>query len=59
MKTSARLGSGKQPRNQAADDGAADAEQARDDEIEMLHARHDGARDQPNDETNYDRPNNV
>lgn len=50
---------GKDARDQAPHDRAADAEQRGHDKTEMLDARHNGARDPPNDETDDDRPNDV
>jgi hypothetical protein len=52
-------GFGKNPRDQAADDRAADAEQRGGDEAEMLCSRDNGARNPTDDETDNDRPDNV
>lgn len=59
MKGRAGRGLGKNPRDQAADDGAADAEQRGHDETEMLRSRHNGARNPTDDETDNDGPNDV
>ena len=47
------------PRDQAADDRSADAEKRGHDEAEMLDARHNRARNQADDKTDDDGPNDV
>ena len=59
MKCGARCRFRKEACDQAAQDGAADAEKCGSDEAEMLHTGHNGARNPPNDETDDYRPNNV
>jgi hypothetical protein len=54
VKRGAGSGLGKNPRDQAADDRAANAEQRGGDETEMLRSRHNGARKPTDDKTDND-----
>jgi len=59
MKRRTRFRFGKQASDQSADDRAADTNQRRHYETEMLSARHDRECNQTDDETNNDVPNDV
>jgi hypothetical protein len=59
MKSGTRFRFGKQTSDQSSDDGATDTEQRGHYETEMLHARHDPACDQTDNETDNDVPKDV
>ena len=59
MKRRARFRLGKQAADQSTDDRAGDPKHRGHYETEMLGARHDGARDQTNDKTDNDVPDDV
>src|SRR5207237_10451957 len=59
MKRRTRFGFGKQASDQSADDRAADTDQRRHYEPELLSARHNRACDQPDDETDNDVPADI
>jgi hypothetical protein len=59
MKRGTWFGFGKEAADQSADDRPTDAKQGGQYETEMLCARHNGARDQPNDEADNNVPNDV
>ena len=59
MKCRTRLRFGKKATDQAADDGATDPQQCGHYETKMLSTGHNRARNQTDDETNNDVPNDV
>lgn len=59
VKGGAGSGLGENPRDQATDDRAADAEQRGSDETEMLRPWHNGARNPTDNKADNDRPDNV